>query len=153
MFKDFIKKQKLYNALDADISDVPYTWMSNDQIGNRVGSSSKIDHFFISTALKDSISEYRTLSEVTNGSDHVPLLLTIDIDINMHKTCERVFKSSVAWQKCDNICIGEYKTTLDQKLLQIKLIQNMKHGAAETPNVLNILNLYRMNITNLSDYG
>ena len=99
MFKDFIKNQKLYNALDANISDVPYTWMSNDQIGNRVGSSSKIDHFIISPALKDSISEYRTLSEVTNGSDHVPILLTIDIDINMHKTCERVFKPSVAWQK------------------------------------------------------
>ena len=63
-----------YNALESDIADVPYTFMSNDQFGNRVGSNSKIDHFLISPSLKNSVKEYKTLLEYTNGSDHVPLL-------------------------------------------------------------------------------
>ena len=99
--------------------------MSKDEHGNRVGSNSKIDHFIISPSLKDSISEYRSLIEFSNGSDHVPVLLTLDIDINMHKIHEREFKPNVAWQKCDNVCIGKYKIMLDDNLLQI----NPKHEA------------------------
>ena len=93
--------------------------MSNDKIGNRVGSKSKIDHFIISPSLKNAVSEYTILDEHENGSDHRPILLTLDIDINMHKMQERNFKPSVAWEKCDNTSIGLYQNVLDHKLLQI----------------------------------
>ena len=97
LFKQFLKYENLYNALETDIADVPYTCISNDQIGNRVGSNSKIYHFIISPSLKHSI----------------------DIDMQLHKTHERDFKPSVAWQKCDDISIGKYKDKLNQNLLQI----------------------------------
>ena len=70
--------------------------MCKDQIGNRVGSTSKIDHFIISPSLKSSIREYKTLSKFSNASDHVPLVLTVDIDMQLHKTYEKDFKPSVA---------------------------------------------------------
>ena len=119
LFNEFLKNENLYNALDAENADIPYTFMSNDKIGNRVGSKSKIDHFIISPSLKNAISEYTILDEHENGSDHRPILLTLDIDINMHKMQERNFKPSVAWEKCDNTSIGHYQNVLDQKLLQI----------------------------------
>ena len=119
LFKEFLKNENLYNALETDIADVPYTYMCKDQIGNRVGSTSKIDHFIISPSLKSSIREYKTLSKFSNASDHVPLVLTVDIDMQLHKTHERDFKPSVAWQKCDDIIIAAYKDKLDQNLLQI----------------------------------
>ena len=93
--------------------------MSNDKFGNRVGSNSKIDHFLISPSLKNSVKEYKTLSEYTNGSDHVPLVIKLDIDIQQHKTQQREFKPSVAWPKCDINSIRKYQDKLDQNLLQI----------------------------------
>ena len=89
LFKEFIKNENLYNALEAEIADIPYTFMSNDQIGNRVGSNSKIDHFILSPSLKNSISEYEILDVHSTGSDHIPVLLTLDIEINMHKMQEK----------------------------------------------------------------
>ena len=73
----------------------------------------------LSPSLKDSVSEYRSLIEFSNGSDHVPVILTLDIDINMHKIRDREFKPNVAWQKCDDACIGKYQNSLDENLLQI----------------------------------
>ena len=54
-----------------------------------------------------------------NGSDHVPIVLTLDIDIQLHKTYAREHKSSVAWHRCDDVNIGAYQNRLDQLLLQI----------------------------------
>ena len=55
----------------------------------------------------------------SNSSDHVPLLLTLDIDIQLQNTYAREFRPSVAWHKCDEVSIGRYKSKLDQQLLQI----------------------------------
>ena len=38
LFKEFLKNENLYNALESDVADIPYTWMCKDEIGNRVGS-------------------------------------------------------------------------------------------------------------------
>ena len=116
LFKEFIKNENLYNALDIEISDVPYTFVSSNK-DNRCYST--LDHFLISPSLKCSISEYRAEFHALNGSDHVPIVLTLDIDIQLHKTYAREHKSSVAWHKCDDVNIGAYQNRLDQLLLQI----------------------------------
>ena len=46
----FIMHENLYNALDLDISDVPYTYEIKNKNGDLMASS--IDHFLISPALK-----------------------------------------------------------------------------------------------------
>ena len=74
---------------------MPYTWLSKGQIGNGVGSVSIIDTFIVSL-LKNSISAYKSEDKLCNGSDHVPLLLTLNIDIQSHMTHAREFKPSVA---------------------------------------------------------
>ena len=130
LFKDFIRNENLYNALEAECADVPYTWFSTDKTGNRVGSVSTIDHFIVSTSLKNSISGYKAEFTPSNKSDHIPILLTLDIDIQLHNTHAREFKPSVAWHKCDEQIIGKYKSKLDQKLLQI----NPSHEASGCKN-------------------
>ena len=119
LFKDFIRNENLYNALETECADVPYTWMSNDKTGNRVGSVSTIDHFIVSSSLKNSISGYKAEFLTSNKSDHVPVLLTLDIDIQLHNTYAREFKPSVAWHRCNDVTIGKYQSKLDQQLLQI----------------------------------
>ena len=81
LFKDFIRNENLYNALESECADVPYTWFSKDTKGNRVGSVSTIDHFIVSSSLKNLVSRYDAKFVSSNKSDHVPLLLTLDIDI------------------------------------------------------------------------
>ena len=54
-----------------------------------------------------------------NFSDHIPLILSLNIDIEFHKTYEREFKPSVAWYKCSNDNIKQYQTELNSILLQI----------------------------------
>ena len=117
--KEFIKNENLFNALDAEVADVPYTWFSKDKIGNRVGSVSTIDHFIVSSSLKNSITAYKSEEKFYIGSDHVPLLLTLNIDIQSHMTHAREFKPSVAWHSCDSDNIENYQGKLDQQLLQI----------------------------------
>ena len=124
LFKEFIKNENLFNALDSEAADVEYTWFSRDESGNRVGSVSTIDHFIVSPSLKNSIREYKSELIYSNGSDHVPLLLTLDIDIQLHNTHTRDFKPSVAWHNCDSVKIGKYQSELDSQLLQINPCQD-----------------------------
>ena len=46
-------------------------------------------------------------------------ILSLDKEIHMHKTHAKEFKPSVAWHKCNNYKIGEYKSEFDRRLLQI----------------------------------
>ena len=116
LFKEFILQEKLSNALELDIADVPYTFNENRN-GNVVTST--LDHFLISPAMKDLVSEYRADYSASNFSDHIPLILKLDMDISFLKTQKRQFKPSVAWHKCDSTHTDNYKNDLDQLLLKI----------------------------------
>ena len=58
LFKDFIRHENLFNALDLDISDVPYTFTAKNR--NREIMTSTLDHFLISPVLKGLVSSYKT---------------------------------------------------------------------------------------------
>ena len=60
LFKEFIKNENLFNALDSEAADVEYTWFSKNEFGNRVGSVSTSDHFIVSPSLKNPIREYKS---------------------------------------------------------------------------------------------
>ena len=116
LFKEFIKNENLFNAHDLEIADVPYTFVCSKQDSK---SYSTLDHFLISPSLKCSVSEYMTDFHALDCSDHVPIILTLEIDNQLHKTYAREFKPSVAWHKCQEVNIGKYQSRLDQLLLQI----------------------------------
>ena len=129
LFKEFIANENLMNVLDLDIANVPYTYESSRQIGVPP-SISKIDHFLISPNLINSVSCYESIFLHNNFSDHIPLMLKLNIDVKFHETYEREFKPSVAWHKCNNRSIDTYKCKLDQLLLKI----NPQHDALKCRN-------------------
>ena len=118
LFKEFISNEKLINALDLDIADIPYTYERINQ-DNIPPTRSTLDHFLISPNLKDSVVSYESISLYNNHSDHCPIKLTLNIDIKHHYNIEREFRPNVAWRKCNNTNIIEYRSELDRLLLHI----------------------------------
>ena len=117
LFKDFIRHENLLNALELDISDVPYTFTTKNR--NREIMTSTLDHFLISPALKGLVSSYKTDDIMENKSDHIPVTLHLDIDVDYLNTYKRDFKPNVAWPKCHATHIKEYQSNLDQQLLTV----------------------------------
>ena len=128
LFKEFIEHENLCNGLDLDIADVPYTFNTVNKIGNIVTST--IDHFLISPTMKGLVREYKADFNVDNQSDHIPLILKLNMDISYLKTYKKEFKPSVAWHKCDIIHTDNYKNDLDRCLLMI----NPKNEAISCKN-------------------
>ena len=123
LFREFIAQENLYNPLNLEISNVPYTFSCakpDDTV-----SYSTIDHFLISPGLANTVDQYEISTQYGNGSDHVPLILNLNINLEFHKTSKREFKPCVQWYKCDENDIRNYKNTLDHSLLTI----NPNHDA------------------------
>ena len=77
-----------------------------------------MDHFLISPNLVNSVFRYETLDFNNNFSDHIPLKLTLNIDVESLKTVERNFRPCVAWHKCNDIHLSNYRDKLDKILLK-----------------------------------
>ena len=116
LFKEFIVEEKLFNPLDLEIANVPYTY---ENIRVNPPSFSTIDHFLISPNLRNIVVSYETLFLHNDFSDHFPLKFTLDMNIEYFKSDEKVFKPCVAWHKCSDISLEWYKAELDDALLQI----------------------------------
>ena len=80
-FKDYIEQEQLINALNMDIANVPYTFKCMIS-----GTESTLDHFLISPNLISSVSNYETLDMYNNFSDHSPIILSLNIDIESFNT-------------------------------------------------------------------
>ena len=124
IFKEFISQENLFNVLNLDIANVPYTFYKENG-PDMAPSTSTIDHFIITPNIKNSVVQYETQHLHNNFSDHIPLLITLKIDVEFHKTYEREFNPSVAWYKCSDDNITQYQTELDLLLLEI----NPRHEA------------------------
>ena len=120
LFKDFITQENLYNPINLDISDVPYTYYVENKVNDiTTYTYSTIDHFLISPNLTNTVECYETRTLSNNVSDHVPLILNLNIDLEFHKTQKRDFQPTVQWHKCDTTSIKNYKETLDHELLKV----------------------------------
>ena len=125
-FKSFIRNEELYNCLDHDSANVPYTFVCTKN-----GTTSTLDHFLISPNLVNSVISYETLDSHNNFSDHLPLKLTLSIDVESLTTVERNFRPCVAWHKCNDTHLSNYRDKIDKILL--KLI-NPNHEALRCTN-------------------
>ena len=117
LFKDFISSENLFNPLCLELSNVPFTY-SGPMIDGRLPNISTIDHFLISPNLAREVVSYEATDVFNNTSDHIPLTLRLNIDIEYHKTYERNFKPCVQWHKCYDNNIKFYRDTLDELLLK-----------------------------------
>ena len=118
LFREFLSQENLHNALELDIANVPYTYFRPNGPGD-LPSTSTIDHFILSPNLINSVIQYETVPLHNNFSDHIPLKMSLNIDVEFHKTHMREFNPSVAWYKCKEDNIKQYKNEMDTLLLQI----------------------------------
>ena len=108
---DFVERENLYLALNHSNSSVTHTHES----------FSTIDHFMVTPNLSDFIIKYETLETVNNFSDHIPILMQMNLDITYLQTVKRSIYPSVSWTKCTKEQIGRYQNVIDQKLDSIHL--------------------------------
>ena len=121
LFKDSISSENLFNPLCLELSNVPYTY-SGPMIDGRLPNTSTIDHFLISPNLAREVVSYEANDVFDNTSDHIPLTLRLNINIEYHKTYEINFRPCVQWHKSDdNHNIKFYKDKLDKLLLKSNL--------------------------------
>ena len=127
LFKDFISDENLINSLELDIANVPYTY---ENMRVNPPTFSTLDHFLISPNLRNMVISYETLFLHNDFSDHYPLKLTLDINIENFKTDKKEFIPCVAWHKCTEASKEWYKEETDNALLQI----NPNHEALRCRN-------------------
>ena len=72
----FAAKESLQFALNHSISDITHTFTSF-----AFNSFSTIDHFIVTSSLYQAIKSYTTCDDVMNQSDHLPLFISIDIEV------------------------------------------------------------------------
>ena len=124
-FLSFIEEESLFLCLNFEDAIVPYTFHNDN-------SNSTIDHFLVTKNITQYITRYESLFSVDDFSDHVPLKLELNVNINYFKEIPRSFIQSTAWQKCSLGQKQEFVSTLDRLLLQI----DIQHGAI-TCNTVN----------------
>ena len=108
---DFVERENLYLVLNNSNSSVAYTHES----------LSTIDHFMVTPNLSDFIMKYETYETVTNFSDHIPIIMHMDIDIEYLQTVERPIPPSVSWTQCTDEQIKKYQCEIDKQIDQIEL--------------------------------
>ena len=115
-FNTFIAQEGLINVLDNDIANVPYTYW-NQRV--TPPTTSTVDHFLLSPNLTNTVTQYETVFQHNDFSDHFPVMLTLNINVNYQKTYKKEFKPSVAWHKCNDTNIESYKKHMDKTLLKL----------------------------------
>ena len=105
----------MFLCIGAECSNIPYTYCK-----------STIDHFMVTQNLRESIIKYESVFMNSNFSDHVPICLEMQIDVSYHEAFERKCKTNVAWHKCTEVHIQNYKCELDKLLSCI----DFNHDAA-----------------------
>ena len=84
-------------------------------------SFSTIDHFMVTPNLSDFILKYETLETVINFSDHIPIIMHMDIDIEYLQTVKRSTSPSVSWIKCTEEHLSRYQCEIDKEIDKIEL--------------------------------
>ena len=113
----FIVDNDMFCCSFSNISDVQYTYRS--KINN---TRTLIDHFLVSENLNNLISEYSTIDNVENKSDHVALKCSLNISISYNCSTENEsYKNSPAWTSANEFDINLYMELLDSYLMEIPL--------------------------------
>ena len=142
LFKDFILDENLINVLELDISNVPYTY---ENIRVNPATFSTIDHFLVSPNLGKIVTKYETIFSHNDFSDHFPVMLTLNTNIELLSFSKKEYKPCVAWHKCTDANISSYKQEIDNKLIQI----NPQHEGLKCRNYnCNIHNDYIQKLHN-----
>ena len=108
---EFLEAHSMLACIDLDTSNVPYTFIGPS-------SNSRIDHFLISNGLVDCIERCAIIDEHLY-SDHVPLRIVFNIEVEYLNVSERPHVCKIAWHKATDDHLSEYRHNLNNNLRTI----------------------------------
>ena len=117
-FLSFIQEERLSLGLEYQNSDIPFTFHCGE-------SFSTLDHFLVTENLFSSINHYKTYLSPDDFSDHVPISLNMNIDIEYYSETVRANVPSTAWHRCTGNQLLNFSDELDSLLLSL----NIQHEA------------------------
>ena len=91
----FIEEENLRLCLNHGKANVPYTFNSGDIF-------STLDHFIVTPNLEHSVVKYESDFLANNFSDHIPIVLQVNVDIDYHKMHNITARPTVAWHRCND---------------------------------------------------
>ncbi len=114
--EQFISDYNFIACVDIGISGVPYTYIGPN-------STSKIDHFIVSPAIGDCMLSCEIIDNHLY-SDHVPLNVVFDFNIDYMNINESSHECKTAWSKATDEQLLHYKNELENRLKVITLIMS-----------------------------
>ena len=108
---DFVERENFYLAVNNSNSSVTHTHES----------LSTIDHFMVTPNLSEFIIKYDTLETVKNFSDHIPVIMQMNIDIEYLQTIKKSISPTVSWTQSTKEHISKYQCEIDKQLDKIEL--------------------------------
>ena len=108
----FIADECLKLCLFTDLSTVSYTFTST------VGTHSLIDHFIVTEGLSDYLLTYKQIESVDNLSDHLPIALQLNCNIDYANQKKLEFEPSPKWNSVCPADIDECHRCLDKCLME-----------------------------------
>ena len=109
--RDFIERENFYLAINNSNSSVTHTHES----------FSTIDHFILTPNLSDFVVKYEYFESVKNFSDHIPIMIEMNIDIEYLQTVKRSIPPTVSWELCTKEHIKSYQQGIDKQLDETEL--------------------------------
>ena len=117
-FLSFIQEERLSLCLEYQHSDIPFTFHCGE-------SFSTLDNFLVTENLFSSINHYKSCLCPDDFSDHVPISLNMNINIEYYSETVRSNVPSTAWHRCTGNQLLNFKDELDSLLLGL----NIQHEA------------------------
>ena len=112
----FVSNENLFLCLNSNIANVPYTRDQNQ-------TTSTIDHFIVSNNLSSKLCKYETLFIHNNFSDHLPLLIEMELELVYIEIPKVNLSSKTKWNECSEKNIEDYKLKIESDLLSVEFKQ------------------------------
>ena len=110
----FIEEENLRLCLNHGKANVPYTFNSGDIF-------STLDHFIVTPNLEHSVVKYESDFLANNFSDHIPIVLQVNVDIDYHKMHNITARPNVAWHRCNDENLAQYEYEIDRLISETSL--------------------------------
>ena len=124
--KQFIDDECLQLCLSTDVSTVEYIFTG------ALGTHSLIDYFIVTLGMAEYISCYKQLDSVHNLSDHLPIVVHLNCDLEYVVPMSPVFIPKPNWDSATQTDIDTYHERLDvrwnhhQNVLCLVMIYNVR---------------------------
>ena len=117
--KHFISDECLQLALSSNASLITHTFIS------ALGTHSLIDHFILTESLMDCILSYKQVDSIDNLSDHLPIVLHLNCNVEFATATTPTFIPKALWCHSDDIHIKVYREHLDLYLSDIIINEDL----------------------------